>query len=110
MLERTPREDRTEITFVLPADTPPGPSSVVGDFNDWQPGVHTPAGVPTAGTTVVSPKISAAVPPHGHHHHGEADHQHTHSRPGPALGPHRRSASPADSYPAPRPWSSSPAP
>ncbi|MGW7065084.1 hypothetical protein ACWGHM_42280 [Streptomyces sp. NPDC054904] len=33
MLERTPREDRTEVTFVLPADTPPGPVSVVGDFN-----------------------------------------------------------------------------
>ncbi|MGW2583868.1 isoamylase early set domain-containing protein [Streptomyces virginiae] len=23
------------------ADTPPGPVSVVGDFNDWQPGAHT---------------------------------------------------------------------
>ncbi|WP_327300071.1 hypothetical protein [Streptomyces goshikiensis] len=41
MLERKPRKDRTEVTFVLPADTPPGPVSVVGDFNDWQPGVHT---------------------------------------------------------------------
>ncbi|MBT2478856.1 isoamylase early set domain-containing protein [Streptomyces sp. ISL-94] len=40
MLERKRRKDRTEITFVLPADTPPGPVSVVGDFNDWQPGVH----------------------------------------------------------------------
>ncbi|MFC8269451.1 isoamylase early set domain-containing protein [Streptomyces cinereoruber] len=41
MLERTPRKDRTEITFVLPPDNPPGPVSVVGDFNDWQPGTHT---------------------------------------------------------------------
>jgi hypothetical protein len=28
------------ITFSLPTDTPEGPVSVVGDFNDWQPGVH----------------------------------------------------------------------
>ncbi|EFL16145.1 isoamylase early set domain-containing protein [Streptomyces sp. C] len=41
MLERTMRKSHTEITFVLPADTPPGPVSVVGDFNDWQPGTHT---------------------------------------------------------------------
>ncbi|MFF0431708.1 isoamylase early set domain-containing protein [Streptomyces sp. NPDC004327] len=41
MLERTPRKKRTEVTFSLPADTPPGPVSVVGDFNDWQPGTHT---------------------------------------------------------------------
>ncbi|MFD9459016.1 isoamylase early set domain-containing protein [Streptomyces sp. NPDC059985] len=41
MLERRPRKDRTEVTFILPADTPPGPVSVVGDFNDWQPGIHT---------------------------------------------------------------------
>ncbi|KIF04008.1 hypothetical protein PL81_21120 [Streptomyces sp. RSD-27] len=41
MLERTLKMDRTAVTFILPADTPPGPVSVVGDFNDWQPGVHT---------------------------------------------------------------------
>ncbi|MFE3581331.1 isoamylase early set domain-containing protein [Streptomyces vinaceus] len=41
MLERTSLKDRTEVTFVLPTDTPPGPVSVVGDFNDWQPGAHT---------------------------------------------------------------------
>ncbi|MFE5717632.1 isoamylase early set domain-containing protein [Streptomyces erythrochromogenes] len=41
MLERKARKDRTEVTFVLPADNPPGPVSVVGDFNDWQPGIHT---------------------------------------------------------------------
>ncbi|MEV6957308.1 isoamylase early set domain-containing protein [Streptomyces sp. NPDC051183] len=41
MLERRARKERTEVTFVLPADTPPGPVSVVGDFNNWQPGTHT---------------------------------------------------------------------
>ncbi|MFJ6494588.1 hypothetical protein [Streptomyces virginiae] len=41
MLEGTLRKDRTEVTFILPADIPPGPVSVVGDFNDRQPGVHT---------------------------------------------------------------------
>ncbi|QES51716.1 hypothetical protein DEJ50_31565 [Streptomyces venezuelae] len=41
MLERKLRKNRTEVTFVLPADTPPGPVSVVGDFNGWQPGTHT---------------------------------------------------------------------
>ncbi|MEU8519877.1 isoamylase early set domain-containing protein [Streptomyces sp. NBC_01216] len=41
MLERKTRKNRAEITFVLPADQPPGPVSVVGDFNDWRPGVHT---------------------------------------------------------------------
>ncbi|MFI5763114.1 isoamylase early set domain-containing protein [Streptomyces sp. NPDC051563] len=40
MLERKLLKGRTEVTFVLPADTPPGPVSVVGDFNDWQPGIH----------------------------------------------------------------------
>ncbi|MEV0414168.1 isoamylase early set domain-containing protein [Streptomyces sp. NPDC050448] len=41
MLERKLRKDRTEVTFVLPGDEPPGPVSVVGDFNDWKPGMHT---------------------------------------------------------------------
>ncbi|WP_411105252.1 isoamylase early set domain-containing protein [Streptomyces sp. cmx-4-9] len=41
MLQRKPVKDRTEVTFVLPADIPSGPVSVVGDFNNWQPGVHT---------------------------------------------------------------------
>ncbi|WP_371502832.1 isoamylase early set domain-containing protein [Kitasatospora sp. NBC_00374] len=40
MLERTRRKSTTEITFVLPADQPAGEVSVVGDFNDWQPGAH----------------------------------------------------------------------
>ncbi|MFI6149727.1 isoamylase early set domain-containing protein [Streptomyces sp. NPDC051109] len=41
MLERRSRKDGTEVTFVLPREDPPGPVSVVGDFNDWRPGVHT---------------------------------------------------------------------
>ncbi|MEV4722990.1 isoamylase early set domain-containing protein [Micromonospora humida] len=31
---------RTRVTFCLPRDTPPGTVSVVGCFNDWQPGRH----------------------------------------------------------------------
>ncbi|MBT2451428.1 isoamylase early set domain-containing protein [Streptomyces sp. ISL-43] len=40
MLERKQLKDRAQVTFVLPADTPPGPVSVVGDFNEWKPGAH----------------------------------------------------------------------
>ncbi|MFD3808241.1 isoamylase early set domain-containing protein [Streptomyces sp. NPDC058619] len=40
MLERRKVKDRAQVTFVLPADTPPGPVSVVGDFNEWKPGAH----------------------------------------------------------------------
>ncbi|TQK42689.1 putative carbohydrate-binding protein with CBM48 [Streptomyces sp. SLBN-118] len=40
MLERSRRKNDTEITFVIPADQPCGQVSVVGDFNDWQPGAH----------------------------------------------------------------------
>ncbi|MEZ0069897.1 1,4-alpha-glucan branching enzyme [Streptacidiphilus sp. MAP12-20] len=42
MLERTQTDDnnRTQITFVLPPDHPAGEVSVVGDFNNWQPGAH----------------------------------------------------------------------
>ncbi|HEY3709416.1 MAG TPA: isoamylase early set domain-containing protein [Amycolatopsis sp.] len=29
-----------KVTFVLPQDAPPGPVSVVGDFNGWSPGRH----------------------------------------------------------------------
>ncbi|MER7463174.1 isoamylase early set domain-containing protein [Streptomyces sp. NPDC097981] len=40
MLERQRRRKATDVTFVLPADAPPGPVSVVGSFNDWTPGAH----------------------------------------------------------------------
>ncbi|HET6531646.1 MAG TPA: isoamylase early set domain-containing protein [Actinoplanes sp.] len=32
--------NKTRVTFSLPADQPAGPVSVVGTFNDWQPGKH----------------------------------------------------------------------
>lgn len=41
MLERKQLKDRHHVTFVLPAEAPPGAVSVVGDFNDWNPGAHT---------------------------------------------------------------------
>ena len=40
---KTTRPDRNNVvrvTFVLPADQPPGAVSVVGDFNDWNPFAH----------------------------------------------------------------------
>ncbi|CAM5670502.1 hypothetical protein SAVIM338S_07016 [Streptomyces avidinii] len=40
MLERKHRKNTTDVTFVLPKDTPPGPVSVVGTFNEWRPGAH----------------------------------------------------------------------
>ncbi|MFD9307016.1 isoamylase early set domain-containing protein [Streptomyces sp. NPDC060048] len=62
MLERKQLKDRTQVTFVLPADTPPGPVSVVGDFNDWQPGAH--ALVPRADGTRA---VTVALPRKGVH-------------------------------------------
>ncbi|WP_319461002.1 isoamylase early set domain-containing protein [Micromonospora sp. RTP1Z1] len=32
--------NQTRVTFCLPRETPPGTVSVVGCFNDWQPGRH----------------------------------------------------------------------
>ncbi|MEU4480010.1 isoamylase early set domain-containing protein [Micromonospora sp. NPDC023966] len=32
--------NQIRVTFCLPRDTPPGTVSVVGCFNDWQPGRH----------------------------------------------------------------------
>ncbi|MFG2716613.1 isoamylase early set domain-containing protein [Streptomyces goshikiensis] len=57
MLEQQRRKDRTEVTFVLPADIPPGPVSVVGDFNEWKPGTHelTPRPDGTRAVTVTLP-------------------------------------------------------
>jgi 1,4-alpha-glucan branching enzyme len=37
---RIAKSGDVKVTFTLPADTPPGPVSVVGDFNDWTPGKH----------------------------------------------------------------------
>ena len=32
--------NKTRVTFSLPNDVPAGPVSVVGCFNDWEPGRH----------------------------------------------------------------------
>ena len=32
--------NKTRVTFCLPDDQPPGPVSVVGTFNGWEPGQH----------------------------------------------------------------------
>jgi 1,4-alpha-glucan branching enzyme len=32
--------NKTRVTFCLPANQPTGPVSVVGCFNDWEPGKH----------------------------------------------------------------------
>jgi len=34
------RSGKTRVTFTLAADEPAGPVSVVGDFNQWDPGRH----------------------------------------------------------------------
>lgn len=41
MIKRAKENGAMKITFCLPADDPAGPVSVVGDFNDWEPGRHT---------------------------------------------------------------------
>lgn len=38
--KRVPRSTDVRVTFTLPAEAPPGPVSVVGDFNGWTPGTH----------------------------------------------------------------------
>lgn len=34
------KNESVKVTFVLPVDEPHGRVSVVGNFNDWQPGSH----------------------------------------------------------------------
>ncbi|WP_314254616.1 isoamylase early set domain-containing protein [Streptomyces sp. DSM 40907] len=60
MLERALRKNSAKVTFVLPADTPTAEVSVVGDFNDWRPGVHalTPRKDGNRAVTVELPKDS----------------------------------------------------
>lgn len=41
MIRRENRNDQVRITFALPDELLTGRVSVVGDFNDWTPGVHT---------------------------------------------------------------------
>jgi hypothetical protein len=42
VLRRTPVRGTgsVRLTFTLPLESPPGPVSVVGDFNSWRPGAH----------------------------------------------------------------------
>ncbi|MFF2195394.1 isoamylase early set domain-containing protein [Streptomyces sp. NPDC058157] len=57
MLERKRLKGRTQVTFVLPADQPGGPVSVVGDFNHWNPAAHplAPRGDGTRAASVTLP-------------------------------------------------------
>jgi len=41
VIKRENKGDKVHLTFVLPADEPQGRVSVVGDFNEWTPGMHT---------------------------------------------------------------------
>ncbi|MFF4448193.1 isoamylase early set domain-containing protein [Streptomyces sp. NPDC001502] len=58
MLERKKLKSRTQVTFVLPEDTPDGPVSVVGDFNQWDPAAH-PLQSRGDGTRAVSVSLPA---------------------------------------------------
>jgi 1,4-alpha-glucan branching enzyme len=52
------REKVVRVTFVLPAEEPAGPVSVVGDFNDWNPYAH-PLRKRTNGTRSAVVKVPA---------------------------------------------------
>jgi 1,4-alpha-glucan branching enzyme len=41
MVKREVKKNTVQLTFVLPKEAPGGRVSVVGDFNEWTPGVHT---------------------------------------------------------------------
>ena len=58
MLKRTQSKDRkTKVTFTLPIDESTPSVSVVGDFNEWQPGMHelTPRRNGTRSVTLTLP-------------------------------------------------------
>ncbi len=57
MLERKQLKDRTQVTFVLPAESPDGPVSVAGDFHHGNPAAHPlqVRGDGTRAATVVLP-------------------------------------------------------
>ncbi|NLA29089.1 MAG: hypothetical protein GX875_05470 [Propionibacterium sp.] len=40
VIRRQPRNEAVAVVFVLPANHPHAPVSVVGDFNEWQPFRH----------------------------------------------------------------------
>lgn len=39
-LSRTPKTSALRLTFAIPAESAPGKVSVVGNFNNWTPGVN----------------------------------------------------------------------
>jgi 1,4-alpha-glucan branching enzyme len=41
VIKQQVKDDYTHVTFVLPDEEPSCKVSVVGDFNEWTPGVHT---------------------------------------------------------------------
>ncbi|MFD4247604.1 isoamylase early set domain-containing protein [Streptomyces sp. NPDC058525] len=53
---------RTQVTFVLPEDSPAGPVSVVGDFNHWNSAAHP---LEPRGDSTRAAKVS--LPSHGAH-------------------------------------------
>ncbi len=63
MLRTTKVKNRNayQLTFVLPADAPAGPVSVVGDFNGWTPGRHK-FGSLRDGSRTVSVRVPAGQP------------------------------------------------
>ena len=40
MIRLSPTAKTVKVTFALPLDQTAGGCSVVGDFNEWQPGMH----------------------------------------------------------------------
>ena len=57
MIRKHPRSEIIAVEFVLPADHPCAPVSVVGNFNDWNPHRHPLIRRPDGSmrTTVLSP-------------------------------------------------------
>ncbi|MET0235216.1 MAG: isoamylase [Kibdelosporangium sp.] len=51
--KRRQKNGMVTVTWVLPADVPEGPVSVVGCFNEWTPGIHV-LGKRSNGTRSVS--------------------------------------------------------
>jgi 1,4-alpha-glucan branching enzyme len=54
------KSNNVKVTFSLPTESPAGPVSVVGDFNDWTPGTHVLA-KRTNGTRSVAITVPAGA-------------------------------------------------
>jgi hypothetical protein len=46
------RAEQMKVRFIWPAEQPPGPISVVGTFNNWQPGLDELQADPDGGRSV----------------------------------------------------------